>query len=131
MFNEGDERLIRLARRKECTPHAFALILDTFAYLNSRRGSVRGHVSPHELVIGLCAYSVETFGLLAHTVLANVGLPTSELVGLRVFQLIEADIVAALPSDRIREFGGIMVFDEPTFIPFYQQIMRLMPMCFP
>jgi uncharacterized repeat protein (TIGR04138 family) len=97
--------VVRQIRAKDSRfePEAYPFVLEALEFTLERLGE-RRHVSATELLDGMCIYSRERFGLLAGDVLNNWGIRNAFDVGLAVFQLVEARVLAKQESDRLEDF---------------------------
>lgn len=84
-------------------PEAYRFVMESLEYTIQRIGE-RRHVSARELLDGLCLYTRERFGLLATEVLESWGIRSSFDVGLAVFHLVEAGVLAKQESDSLDDF---------------------------
>ena len=84
-------------------PETYPFVMEALEFTLQRIGE-RRHVSARELLDGLCLYSRERFGLLAADVLESWGIQNAFGVGLAVFQLVEAGILAKQDSDHLDDF---------------------------
>ena len=81
----------------------YPFVMEALEHTLDRIGE-RRHVSARELMDGFCHYSRTRFGLLAVDVLGAWGIQNAFDVGLAVFQLVEAGILAKQDSDRLDDF---------------------------
>jgi uncharacterized repeat protein (TIGR04138 family) len=86
-------------------PQAYALVMESLDFTVRRLGE-RRHVSASELLHGLCSHAKERYGLLAYAVIGSWGIATAKDVGLIVYQLIDAGVLAKKESDRLEEFDA-------------------------
>ena len=96
---------IRRIRAKDgrFEPDAYPFVMEALEFTLGRIGE-RRHVSADELLDGFCLYGRERLGLLAADVLESWGVKGSFDIGLAVFQLVEAGILAKRDSDRLEDF---------------------------
>ncbi len=74
-------------------------------------GSAR-HVSASELLEGIRAFTLESFGPMSFTVLKTWGIQRTEDIGNLVFNLVRQGILGKTESDRIEDFHGGYDFFE-------------------
>jgi len=96
---------IRRIRAKDnrFEPEAYPFVMEALEYTLDSIGE-RRHVSAGELIDGFCRYSKDRFGLLAADVLQNWSIRSAFDVGLVVFQLVEAGVLARQESDQLEDF---------------------------
>jgi len=108
-FLEAVDRIFRGDPRY--SPHAYEFISDAVTYtvkkLNrNKRPRGERHVNGKELVQGVAEYSVEQFGPLAESVLADWGLNDGAAIGNVVFNLIKEGLLKASDEDKLEDFEG-------------------------
>jgi uncharacterized repeat protein (TIGR04138 family) len=85
---------------------AYAFVMDgldqTVRALDERR-----HVSAGELLVGLCGFARERYGMMGYDVLSAWGIRNGSDVGEIVFQLVDAGILSRREEDSREDF------DEP------------------
>ncbi|MDH3217586.1 MAG: hypothetical protein OEN01_15140 [Candidatus Krumholzibacteria bacterium] len=91
------------AKDNRFKPEAYPFVMESLEYTIQRVGE-RRHVTALELLDGLCLYSKQRFGLLAPDVLENWGIQDAFDVGLAVFHLVEAGVLARQDSDQLEDF---------------------------
>jgi uncharacterized repeat protein (TIGR04138 family) len=85
---------------------AYAFVMDSLEFTIARLGQ-RRHVSARELLVGICGYAKERFGLMAWTVLDRWGVRTTADVGTIVFQLVESSVLSRREEDSREEFDDV------------------------
>ena len=70
------------------------------------------HVSGPQLCIGLRDYAVETYGMLARTVLSRWGIRTTGDFGRIVFAMIDAGLMRKSDEDTLEDFQNVYDFEE-------------------
>jgi uncharacterized repeat protein (TIGR04138 family) len=84
-------------------PETYPFVLEALEYTLNRVGE-RRHLSARELLDGLHLYARDRFGFLAADVLEHWGVQCAFDVGLAVFQLVEAGVLAKQDSDHLEDF---------------------------
>src|SRR5882672_4878835 len=108
----SDSVLARLrGSDEEYHERAYLFVLATIEFLQSRL-ETRRHVSGQELAWACRDFAVERFGLLARSVLEHWGVRRTEDIGRIVYSLVQAGLLAALPTDREEEFAAVYEFEE-------------------
>jgi len=87
-------------------------------YQKPRFGKKR-HLSIDELCEAICEFSLNEFGAMAFTVLQIWGLETTLDFGHVVFNLIDANVLAASDNDKLGDFDEIFTLDERLRQPFH------------
>ena len=90
---------------------AYLFVLAALEYAQGRLPA-RRHLSGAELAWACRDFALEQFGLLAPTVLGFWGVRRTEDFGAIVFSLIDADLLARQPTDKIEDFGRVYEFGE-------------------
>lgn len=72
----------------------------------------RRHLSGAELAWACRDFALEQFGLLASTVLGHWGITSTEDFGRIVFTLIDVELLARQPSDKVEDFEHVYDFAE-------------------
>jgi uncharacterized repeat protein (TIGR04138 family) len=72
----------------------------------------RRHLSGAELAWACRDFALEQFGLLAPTVLGHWGITSTEDLGRIVFTLIDVELLARQPSDKVEDFEHVYHFAE-------------------
>ncbi len=70
------------------------------------------HVSGQQLSWGLRNYAVETYGLLARTVLLHWGILRTDDFGRIVFSMVDNKLMQKTEDDDIRDFSNVFNFDS-------------------
>ena len=70
------------------------------------------HVSGPQLCIGLRDYAIQTYGMLARTVLSRWGIKSTVDFGRIVFAMIEAGLMRKSEEDTIEDFQNVYDFEE-------------------
>ncbi len=108
----SDSVLARLrGSDEEYHERAYLFVLATIEFLQSRL-EVRRHVTGQELAWACRDFAVERFGLLARPVLEHWGVRRTEDIGRIVYSLVQAGLLAALPTDREEEFAAVYAFED-------------------
>ncbi|MCK5620472.1 MAG: hypothetical protein KAJ17_13785 [Candidatus Krumholzibacteria bacterium] len=92
-------------RDKRYARDAYALVMDSLEFAIQRVGE-RRHLSATELLVHLCDYAQERYGVLAYSVLENWGIRSSEDVGSVVYRLIDEEILSEQDGDSPIDFSG-------------------------
>jgi uncharacterized repeat protein (TIGR04138 family) len=90
---------------------AYLFVLAALEYAQGRLPA-RRHLSGAELAWSCRDFALEQFGLLASTVLGYWGVQRTEDFGAIVFALIDADMLARQPTDKIEDFNRVYEFAE-------------------
>lgn len=102
---DKDSRIAELARRHpEYRADAYRFVLKSLNVAIGRRPE-HGHVSAAELLAGLRDCAAGEFGPLAGAVLSDWGLAAASDVGVVVYRLIGARLLAMNPDDRPEDFN--------------------------
>jgi uncharacterized repeat protein (TIGR04138 family) len=108
----SDSVLARLrGSDEEYHERAYLFVLATIEYLQSRL-EIRRHVTGQELAWACRDFAVERFGRLARSVLEHWGVRRTEDIGRIVYALVQAGLLAALPTDREEEFAAVYEFED-------------------
>lgn len=103
-FWEAVERIRE--RDKRYAPEAFALVMESLEFTIQRIGE-RRHVSATELLVHLCHYAQECYGVMAYSILERWGLRSTEDVGAVVYRLIDEHVLAEQDGDSPADFSGV------------------------
>jgi uncharacterized repeat protein (TIGR04138 family) len=76
------------------------------------------HVNALELLDGIRAYALDSFGPMALTVLEEWGIRSCEDFGNIVFLMVESDLLRITEQDRLEHFKGAYAFEEAFRRPF-------------
>ena len=76
------------------------------------------HLSGPELLEGMREFTLSEFGAMSRAVLRRWGIDTTLDFGHVVFNLIDAGVLAASPSDRLGDFDEVYDFDDAFTRPF-------------
>jgi uncharacterized repeat protein (TIGR04138 family) len=95
-IRESDDRF-----EADVYPFVMEALEFTIAQVGERR-----HVLAAELLNGFAAYARTRFGFLASDVLAKWGVSCSFDVGLLVFQMIDAGLLARQETDKLEDFSN-------------------------
>ncbi len=121
-FQEALQELLRQDPRY--APDAYIFLKEALDYtikmLDKPSDGAGRHVSASELLEGIRAYTLETFGPMSVKVLHHWGIKCTEDFGNLVFNLVRQGILGKTDSDRIEDFAGgydfFDVFSRP-FLP--------------
>ena len=112
-MQDKDEVILEMVRKDpRYTAEAYHFVFDSLDFTLKRRGGTRRHVSGPEIMEGVRLLALQTFGLLARTVLKTWGVTTTDDFGELVFRLIEADLLQKTADDRKEDFCGLYDFAE-------------------
>jgi len=95
-------------RDKRHEREAYALVMDSLEFAIKRVGE-RRHLTAAELLVHLCDFAKERYGVLAFSVLESWGVRSTEDVGSIVYNLIGERILAEREEDSPLDFS--CVFD--------------------
>ena len=76
------------------------------------------HLSCQQLAEGIRVFALEQFGVMAKYTLEQWGLKATIDLGHVVFNLIEFDILAGQPEDKLEDFAFLYDFEEAFRSPF-------------
>lgn len=76
------------------------------------------NVSAAELLDGIRAFALESFGQMAYTLLGEWGVKSTSDIGNIVFNLVDAQILAAAKGDKIEDFDNGYDFKEAFVLPY-------------
>ncbi|HET6348003.1 MAG TPA: Minf_1886 family protein [Candidatus Krumholzibacteria bacterium] len=82
---------------------AYAFVMDGLDYTVRARAE-RRHVSARELLVGLCRFARDEYGMLGFDVLSSWGISSASDVGDIVFQLVDAGILSRRDEDARSDF---------------------------
>lgn len=85
------------------------------------------HLSCQQLAEGIRLFALEQFGLMAQFTLAQWGMTKTIDFGHVVFNLIEFDILAGQPEDKLEDFAYLYDFDEAFRSPFADHLEPVDP----
>ncbi len=113
-FHESLQQILRQDSRYPVDAYLFLKeSLDfTMKMLDKPLDGMARHVSASELLEGIRAFTLETFGPMSLTVLNTWGLRCTEDIGNLVFNLVRQGILGKTDSDRIEDFQGGYDFHE-------------------
>ena len=112
-MQDKDEVILGLVRKDpRYAVEAYHFVFDALDFTLKRRGGTRRHVSGPEIMEGVRLLALETFGLLARTVLKQWGVTATDDFGEIVFLLINADLLQKTADDRKEDFCGLYEFAE-------------------
>jgi uncharacterized repeat protein (TIGR04138 family) len=74
--------------------------------------STERHVSGPQLCLGLRDYAVQTYGMLARTVLSRWGIAATGDFGRIVFAMIDAGLMRKSEEDTLEDFQNVFDFEE-------------------
>jgi uncharacterized repeat protein (TIGR04138 family) len=118
--------MVGLAQKTGRSVEAYFLVLDVIDYLIVRYyGGKPKHLTPRQLSLGLAAYAVENFGLLAHATLSFCGINDSTDLGEVVGELIEANALTSKEGEQPSDFNGIIGYREEDFQRKYEEVLAL------
>ena len=76
------------------------------------------HLSGPELLQGMREFTLSEFGSMSRAVLRRWGIETTLDFGHVVFNLIDAGVLAASPTDKLGDFDDVYDFNEAFIRPF-------------
>lgn len=94
------------SRDKRFEPEAYALVMDSVAYAIQTIGEVR-HISAQELLVHLCQFAKDRYGMLAYTMMEKWGLHSTGDVGAVVYALIDEGELTEQKGDSLAGFSGV------------------------
>jgi uncharacterized repeat protein (TIGR04138 family) len=110
---DKDERILDLVKKHgRFAAEAYAFVFEALDFTLRKRGGARRHVSGPEIMDGVRALALETFGYLARSVLARWGVTSTADFGEIVFHLISDDLLQKTADDRKEDFDGLFDFNE-------------------
>ena len=89
----------------------YLFVLAALEYAQARLPA-RRHLSGAELAWACRDFALEQFGLLAPTVLGHWGIAGTEDLGEIVFTLIDVELLASQPTDKLEDFDAVYAFEE-------------------
>lgn len=123
---DKDERILTIVKKHgRYAAEAYAFVFDALEYTLRRRGGQRRHVSGPEIMEGVRALALETFGFLARDVLRRWGVTTTDDFGEIVFHLIAEDLLQKTADDRKDDFAGLFDFGEAFDAAFEQSLQAV------
>lgn len=117
-IEEGIESI--LARDPRYKRDAYLFIRDALDFTKSTMRSSREvlHVTPQELLAGIRAFALTTFGPMAIIVLEEWGISRCEDFGEIVFNMVDAGLLSKTDEDSRDGFRGGYTFEEAFRNPF-------------
>lgn len=123
---DKDERILTIVKKHgRYAAEAYAFVFDALEYTLRKRGGQRRHVSGPEIMEGVRALALETFGFLARDVLRRWGVTTTDDFGEIVFHLIAEDLLQKTADDRKDDFAGLFDFGEAFDAAFEQSLQAV------
>lgn len=102
------------AKDKRYAPRAYALLMDVFRYLTADGK----HVSAADILDEFRERTLDQYGPMSRTVLAEWGLGSCEDIGEMMLNLVESRRIARDEGDSPEEFRGGYDFDEAFADPY-------------
>lgn len=112
-------RLSELAAHRPYQPDGYAFVLRALEYSLRSLASPR-HLNGQELLDGLRRLALEEFGPMAGYLLSSWGISCSRDVGVIVFDLVEAELLAKTDEDSIEDFAQGFDFEQVFERDYYQ-----------
>ncbi|MCC5022672.1 MAG: hypothetical protein J6386_07685 [Candidatus Synoicihabitans palmerolidicus] len=91
---------------------------------DTRRAGKSLHVTGVELLMGMRAFALDQFGLMARTVLKAWGVTRCSHFGDLVFNLIEYNVFSKTENERREDFSEVYTFTEAFDAPFLPESTR-------
>ena len=91
---------------------AYEFVFEALDHTLRRRGGARKHVSGPEIMESVRQLALESFGMLARTVLEQWGVRRTDDFGDVVFNRIEADLLQKTANDKREDFCGLYDFSR-------------------
>ena len=108
-LSEIIETIIR--KEKRYSKEAYKFVSDAVNYTVSRKNT-KGHVSAHELLIGISDFALKEYSIFYEDIFKSWGIMSDEDIGNIVYLLIEHKALGASPEDSIEDFNrGFDLFD--------------------
>jgi uncharacterized repeat protein (TIGR04138 family) len=112
-MQDKDEVILAMVRKDpRYAAEAYHFVFEALDFTLKRRGGTRRHVSGPEIMEGVRLLALQTFGLLARTVLRTWGVTSTDDFGAIVFRLIDADLLQKTADDRKEDFCSLFDFSE-------------------
>jgi len=108
-FFDAVKRIRTRDRRYE--PEAYALVMDAVAYAIQTIGEPR-HISAAELLVHLCDFAKDRYGILAYSILDRWGLRSTEDIGAVVYALIDEGELSEQEGDSLAGFSSVFDLSE-------------------
>lgn len=123
---DKDERILTIVKKHgRYAAEAYAFVFDALEYTLRKRGGQRRHVSGPEIMEGVRALALETFGFLARDVLRRWGVTSTDDFGEIVFHLIAEDLLQKTADDRKDDFAALFDFSEAFDAAFEQSLQTV------
>ncbi|MEI6562779.1 MAG: Minf_1886 family protein [bacterium] len=82
------------------------------------------HITGHELLDGIRQYSLQEFGPVTRTVLADWGITRTEDFGALVFNLVKHGLLGKTDQDKIEDFANGYTFQDAFTEPFLPSSLK-------
>jgi uncharacterized repeat protein (TIGR04138 family) len=110
-------KLDGMTRRQAFPQEAFQFVREGLAatvktVYGDGASSTERHVSGPQLCLGLRDYAVQTYGMLARTVLSRWGITNTGDFGRVVFAMIDAGLMRKSDEDTLEDFQNVFDFEE-------------------
>jgi uncharacterized repeat protein (TIGR04138 family) len=110
---DKEQVVLDLAKKhRRYAPEAYLFVFDALDYTLKSRGGGRKHLTGPELLEGMRRLALETFGLMARSVLERWGVRRTDDFGEIVFHLISVDLLQKTADDRKEDFSGVYDFAD-------------------
>jgi uncharacterized repeat protein (TIGR04138 family) len=93
------------SRDRRYQPEAYAMVMDSVAYAIQTIGETR-HISSAELLVHLCEFTKDRYGILAYTILDKWGLKSTGDIGAVVYALIDEGELSEQEGDSLAGFSS-------------------------
>ena len=117
-FFDAVKRIRSRDRRYE--PEAYALVMDSVAYAIQTIGE-RRHISSAELLVHLCDFVKDRYGILAYSMLKKWRVRSTEDIGAIVYGLIDEGELTEQDGDSLAGFSGVFDLRERLELGYFDQ----------
>jgi uncharacterized repeat protein (TIGR04138 family) len=98
-------------RDRRYSPEAYAMVMDSLEFAIKRIGE-RRHLSAGELLVHLCDFARERYGILAYSMLNKWGVRSTDDVGSIVYRLIDEHVLSEQDGDSPADFRHVFDLRE-------------------
>jgi uncharacterized repeat protein (TIGR04138 family) len=117
-FFDAVKRIRNRDRRYE--PEAYAMVMDSVAYAIQTIGEPR-HISAAELLVHMCEFTKDRYGILAYTILDKWGLKSTGDIGAVVYALIDEGELSEQEGDSLAGFSRVFDLRERLEVRYFDR----------
>ena len=86
---------------------AYGFVMDALEYTIQHLGEAR-HISARELLIGMCRFAQEHYGVMSYSMLERWGVTTTSDIGNFVFHLLDTGVLSKQDEDDRADFDDVL-----------------------